>query len=252
MAFDVAAESYDRFMGAWSRPLAAPFADFAGVRDGMRVLDVGCGPGSLIAELAARLGPASVAAVDPSGSFVAAARERHPGVDVREASAESLPHPDGSFDAALAQLVVHFMADPVAGLREMTRVSKPGGVVAACVWDHAGDRGPVSLFWRAARDLDPAAPDESELAGARRGHLSELLDLAGLSHIVETELAVERAFAGFEDWWAPYTQGVGPAGAHVARLDPDARLELADRCRSLLPSGPFTLSAVAWAARGVV
>ncbi|MFL5776700.1 MAG: SAM-dependent methyltransferase, partial [Chloroflexota bacterium] len=126
------------------------------------------------------------------------------------------------------------------------------GVVAACVWDHAGDRGPVSLFWGAARDLDPAAPDESELAGARRGHLSELLDLAGLSHIAETELAVERAFAGFEDWWAPYTQGVGPAGAHVARLDPDARLELADRCRSLLPSGPFTLSAVAWAARGVV
>ena len=138
---------------------------------GQRVLDVGCGPGALTAELVARLGPESVAAVDPSAPFVEAARVRHPGVDVRHASAEALPFADRSFDAALAQLVVHFMADPIAGLAEMGRVTRRGGVVAACVWDHAGGLGPLGLFWDVARTLDPTVTDESQLAGARQGHL---------------------------------------------------------------------------------
>lgn len=115
MSFDVAAEAYDHFMGRYSRLLSAQLADFAGVYGGQRVLDVGCGPGALTAELVARLGPAAVAAVDPSEPFVAAARARNPGVDVRRSSAERLPFPKGTFDAALAQLVVHFMTDPVVG-----------------------------------------------------------------------------------------------------------------------------------------
>jgi hypothetical protein len=172
MTFNVAADSYDRFMGGWSGPLSAPFADFGGVRVGMRVLDVGCGPGSLTTELVGRVGADQVAAVDPSEPFVEAARARHPGVDVQRAAAESLPHSDGAFDAALAQLVVHFMTDPVAGLREMGRVVRPGGIVAACVWDHGAGRGPLSPFWRAVRELDATADDESQLAGARRGHLA--------------------------------------------------------------------------------
>src|SRR5919108_261504 len=154
MSFDVAAAAYDRFMGRYSRLLSPQMADLAGVSDGQRVLDVGCGPGALTAELVARLGATSVAAVDPSEPFVAAARERHPGVDVRRASAESMPFGDDTFDGTLAQLVVHFMTDPVAGLAEMARVTRPGGVVAACVWDHGGDLGPLNTFWRAARDLD--------------------------------------------------------------------------------------------------
>ena len=117
---------------------------------GRRVLDVGCGPGALTAELVRRVGADSVSAVDPSEPFVAAATERHPGVDVRQGSAEQLPFPDDAFDAALGQLVVHFMADPVAGLTEMARVTRRGGVVAACVWDHAGGGGPLSRFWEAA------------------------------------------------------------------------------------------------------
>src|SRR5687768_5463447 len=129
-------------MGRYSVPLAPRFAAFAAVAAPQRVLDVGCGPGALTAELVRRLGPAAVSAVDPSEPFVAAARERHPGVDVRRAAAEQLPCGDGEFDAALAQLVVHFMADPVAGIREMARVTREGGVVAACVWDHAGGQGP--------------------------------------------------------------------------------------------------------------
>jgi SAM-dependent methyltransferase len=252
MTFNVAADSYDRFMGAWSRPLAPQLADLAGVRPGDRALDVGCGPGSLTAELAARLGPGAVVAVDPSASFVDAARARHPDVDVRIASAEGLPFPDGTFDAALAQLVVHFMADPVAGLREMARVTRSGGVVAACVWDYAGGRGPLGPFWPAARTLDPEVDDESGLAGTRYGHLAELFADAGLRNVEDTALAVNRDYAGFDDWWEPFTSGVGPAGAFVAGLDTGRRAELRERCRRMLPDGPLRLTAHAWTARGTV
>ena len=180
MSFDVAAEAYDAFMGRWSRLLSAPFADLAGVRSGQRALDVGCGTGALTAELVARLGADAVAAADPSAPFVGAMRERFPGVDVREAPAEQLPFADDGFDVTLAQLVVHFMPDPVAGLREMARVTRPGGVVAACVWDHGGQRGPLRDFWAAARTVVPDVDDESELPGTREGHLEELFEAAGL------------------------------------------------------------------------
>src|SRR5262245_34309420 len=172
-------------MGRYSVPLAPRFAAFAGVEPGWRVLDVGCGPGALTGELVARLGVDAVWAVDPSEQFVAAARDRHSGVHVEQAAAEDLPFEDRSFDASLAQLVVHFMTDPIAGLRETARVTRGGGVVAACVWDHApGGTGPLRLFWDAVRAHDPDVGDESELAGTRRGHLAELFGAAGL-HAVE-------------------------------------------------------------------
>jgi SAM-dependent methyltransferase len=252
VSFEVAAEAYDQFMGRWSRPLAPQLAELAGVRAGLRVLDVGCGPGALTAELATRLGPAAVAAVDPSASFVAAARARNPGVDVRQAAAERLPFPDGTFDAALAQLVVHFMADPVAGLAEMARVTRRGGVAAACVWDFAGGHGPLGPFWLAARELDAGVEDESRLAGTRAGHLAELFEAAGLREVEQTALSVSRDLSNFEEWWEPFTRGVGPAGSYVSRLDAQEQVELRERCRSMLPAGPFTLTARAWAARGVV
>lgn len=251
MSFNVAADSYDRFMGGWSRLLAPQFAELAGVGRGQRVLDVGCGPGALTAELVSRLGADAIAAVDPSEPFVAAARERHPGVTVMRASAEALPFPDDRFDAALAQLVVHFMTDPVAGLREMARVTRAGGAVVASVWDHAGGRGPLGPFWEAARTLDRGAVDESALAGARQGHLVELFGAAGLGAVQESTLSASRQFAGFDDWWEPFTRGVGPAGAYAGRLEPDRGAALRERCRSMLPDGAFTLTAVAWAARGV-
>ena len=252
MSFDVAADAYDRFMGRYSRLLAAPFADLAGVRAGQRVLDVGCGPGALTTELVDRLGPSAVVAVDPSEPFVAAARARHPGVQVHLAPAEDLPFEDATFDAALAQLVVHFMTDPVAGLIEMRRVTRPGGIVAACVWDHASDNGPLSAFWSAARELDPDVPDESHLAGVREGHLAELAEAAGLQAIESTVLVADLEHADFESWWEPYTGGVARAGAYVARLDPAAQVALRERCRARLPEPPFTVSARAWAVRGIV
>jgi SAM-dependent methyltransferase len=250
MSFAVGAEQYDRFMGRYSGPLAPVFADFAGVVAGQRVVDVGCGPGALTVELVGRLGADAVSAVDPSESFVVAARERHPGVEVQKAAAEELPFADDAFGAALAQLVVHFMADPVAGLGEMARVTSAGGVVAACVWDHAGGRGPLSVFWDAARDLDPDVDDESRLAGARQGHLVELFEAAGLRDVEEGDLSVYVEHPSFEEWWEPFTFGVGPAGGLVARLDPDGQAQLRDRCRELLPEAPFVVSAHAWAARG--
>jgi SAM-dependent methyltransferase len=189
--------------------------------------------------------------VDPSASFVEATRSRFPGVDVHQASAESLPFDDDRFDAALAQLVVHFMSDPVGGIREMARVTRPGGVVATCVWDHAGGQGPLALFWDQARELDPTVADESHLPGVRKGHLEELFALAGLREIEGSVLSADLEHPSFEAWWEPFEAGVGPAGAYVAGLTAERRAELRDACRAALPAGPFTITARAWAARGV-
>jgi SAM-dependent methyltransferase len=246
MTFKVAADAYGKFMGQYSEPLAVPFAEAAGVRAGQRALDVGCGPGALTAQLVERLGADAVSAIDPSPPFVAAMRERFPAVDVHAGVAETLPFPDDGFDLALAQLVVHFMDDPVAGLREMARVTRPGGTIAACVWDHAGGGGPLSTFWQAARDLDPDVHDESGLAGAREGHLAELCDRARLRDVDSGVLTVTVRFASFDDWWAPYTLGVAPAGVHVGQLDEAGRRALRARCAELMPPAPFEVTASAW------
>ena len=252
MSFDVAADAYDRFMGRYSTQLSAQLADFAGVDTGQRVLDVGCGPGALTHELVDRVGADNVSAADPSEQFVAAARERHPGVDVHRASAEELPFAEATFDAALAQLVVHFMTDPVAGLAEMARVTRPGGVIAACVWDNAGEQTPLAPFWREVRESDPEAADESGLAGAREGHLAELFGQAGLREIEQTALPVQVEHASFDEWWEPFMLGVGPAGSYLAGLDPARQVELRERCRQQLGLTPFTFPTRAWAARGLV
>lgn len=247
----MAADAYDQFMGRYSIRLSPQMADFARVRAGQSALDVGCGPGALTTELSRRLGPQAVSAVDPSEPFVAAARARNPGVEVLHATAEDLPFADHSFDVVLAQLVIHFMADPVAGLVEMARVARPGCVVAACVWDHAGSNGPLSLFWEAARRLDPAVTDESHLAGVRQGELAKLFRAADLRELEEAVLLADLEYTAFEDWWEPFVHGVGPAGGYVARLDEQHRTELREICRSLLPSGSFVIPARAWAVLGV-
>jgi SAM-dependent methyltransferase len=250
VSFFADADAYDRFMGRYSISLGPQLAELAGVRSGQRALDVGCGPGALTGALVARLGAGGVAAADPSEPFVAAVRDRHPGVDAVVAPAEALPFDDDAFDASLAQLVVSFMADPVAGLGEMRRVTRPGGVVAACVWDHGGGRTPLGTFWKAVHAMDADAPDESAQAGSREGHLVELFQGAGLQDIEDGALEVAREHATFEDWWQPFTSGVGPAGRYLAGLDAERADELRERCRARLGDGPFTVSARAWAAKG--
>ena len=247
VTFDVGAAAYGRFMGRFSEPLAAKLVEVAAIEPGARALDVGCGTGALTAELVALLGAEAVSAVDPSESFVAAVESRFPGVDVRLLRAEQLPYPDGSFDCALASLVVSFMTDPVGGLAEMARITRAGGLVGATVWDHAGGTGPLAPFWAAVIDVDPDAHDESELAGVREGHLAELFEAAALHNLESTTLTVQVALTDFNDWWEPFTLGVGPAGDYVARLDERGRERLKARCAQLFPpSGPFEVAASAW------
>jgi SAM-dependent methyltransferase len=246
----LAADAYGRFMGRYSEPLADQFLDWAGVQPGYRVLDVGAGPGALTARLVERVGAANVRALDPAPPFVAALRERCPGVEVLQGAAESIPVADGAVDAALAQLVVHFMTDPVAGLREMARVTVPGGVVAVSVWDVSGGRAPMSHFLRAVRGTGAGAPETPGQQGTREGQLPEVATAAGLRAVESGELTVEVHYDTFEEWWEPYTLGVGPAGDHVAGLDDAGREALRERCREVLPAAPFDISATAWCARG--
>ena len=253
MSFAVAGDKYDRFMGRYSRELAPRFIEFAGVESGMTAVDVGCGPGALAERLVEQLGAERVAAADPSEPFVAAAGERAPGADVRLAPAEELPWDDDAFDAALSQLVVNFMRDADAGVAQMRRVVRPGGVVAACTWSYGEDMEMLRGFWDAARKLDSGAPDEGSTMPYRSTEeLGELWRRVGLGDVETDHLRVETSYTGFDDLWEPFTYGVGPAGAYLARLEPEQREALRTNFFTGLgePSGPFTLSATACAVRG--
>lgn len=153
--FLAAVDAYDRHVGRYGEQLAAALIEFAGVMPGMRALDVGCGPGALTSRARGAPGSGERVRADPSEPFAQTCRARVPGVEVVVAGAEALPFADGSFDAVLSQLVVNFMSDPEAGVREMARVSRSGGVVASCVWDYAGEMTLLRAFWDAARKVAP-------------------------------------------------------------------------------------------------
>ena len=251
MAFGDAG-AYARFMGRFSEPLAPLFADLVDVPHG-RVLDVGCGPGVLTAVLVERYGADRVDAIDPTPGFVSAAQARLPGVDVRQGTAEALPYADAAYAASFAQLVVHFMKDPVRGLTEMARVTEPGGMVAACVWDHGGGRGPLSLFWDCARELDPEARRQADASpGSHQGDLTRLMTEAGLVVEADGSLSVTIDLASFEDWWAPFEEPAGSVGDYLATRTPEQVDALRELCRSRLPDGPFDLTVWAWTAVGRV
>jgi SAM-dependent methyltransferase len=253
MLFAGAAEKYDAFMGRYTATLAPALADVAGVGPGMRVLDVGCGPGGLTGELVQRVGAGSVAAIDPAPQFAATCRERNPGVDVREGVAEDLPWPRAEFDAALSCLVIGFMADADRGLREMARVVRPGGVVAACMWDIAGGgMTMLRVFWDAVRSVDPTAEGESRMAGTVEGDIAERLGRAGLRDVTGDALTAHARYRDFDDFWRPFTFAVGPAGQYLSALPEGGRDRVREACRAALPSGSFELDARAWCARGTV
>jgi SAM-dependent methyltransferase len=253
--FRASADAYDRLVGRYSPQLAAALIDFAGPEPGMRALDVGCGPGALTAALARRLGPESVSAADPSEPFVEACRARVPGAEVVVASAEELPFADGTFDVVLSQLVVNFMRDAEAGVREMARVARPGGTVASCVWDYSGGMTLLRAFWDSAGEVAPERSDADEgriMRWCREGELAKLWRAAGLVDVRFGALETSAAYTDFEDLWSPLPTGIAPAGAFTKSLDADRQAALHDALRRRLGvgDGPFELTARAWAAAG--
>jgi SAM-dependent methyltransferase len=255
--FHTPAEAYDRHVGRYGRALARALVGATGLRFGDRALDVGCGPGALTSVLVALLGDQHVAAIDPSPPFAVACHRRLPGVDVRVASADALPFDDGAFDHALAQLVVNFMTDPRSGVREMRRVTRPGGTVTAAVWDYAGEMTFLRCFWDAAVALDPSAGDRDEgrcMPFCRPDELGELWSEAGLADVRVAPVVVAADYDGFEDLWQPLELGVGPSGAYATSLPTERRTALRAELQRRLGVGaePFRLTARAWMATGRV
>jgi ubiquinone/menaquinone biosynthesis C-methylase UbiE len=249
------ASGYEERIGRYGPELAAALLQAAGVRAGQRALDIGCGGGALTKPLAELLGAANVAAIDPDAVAVAACRTRLPGVDVRVAAAEALPFSDREFDAVLAQLVVSFMLDAQAGVGEMRRVTRRGGVVVTCVWDFAGGMTLLRTFWDAAVALDAAAASRDQAktrSFATPGELSALWRGAGLDNVTTGELRAGARYTDFEDLWGPLVAPDGSPGAYYAELETRHREALRHGVLRRLgsPAGPFRLTARAWYVRG--
>ncbi|HVL54980.1 MAG TPA: methyltransferase domain-containing protein [Burkholderiaceae bacterium] len=254
-----AGDAYDRFMGRWSRRLAPAFAEFAGVADGDRVLDVGTGTGALAAAVAAMTSRSEVVGIDPSPGFIAAAtRNAGPRLKLERGDAQALPFPDRSFDRSMALLVMNFVPEPEQALREMRRVTRPGGGVSACVWDYDAGMQMLRIFWDEVVALDPAAEprDERHMKLSRQGQLGALWRKAGLVDVQERPIEIEQAFTSFDDYWSPFVAGAGPAGAYAVSLPEDRRRQLAERVKARLLGDrndrAFRLQARAWCVRGVV
>jgi SAM-dependent methyltransferase len=254
--FRGATDMYGRFIGRYVPSLAAALIGAVGLEPNSRVLDVGCGPGGLATALAEVVGQANVAAVDPSQPFASVCRARLPSADVRVAAAEELPFADDSFDGAFAQLVVNFMTDAERGVGEMKRVVKPGGSVAACTWDYRDGMTMLRAYWDAAHEVAPEA--SAEFDEGKNMHYATVEELTGLWRTVALddvtggELSVTVEYEGFDDLWAPFPSGIGPAGAFCASLDQERQqaLRMALSRRLGDPEGPFELSARAWYAVG--
>jgi ubiquinone/menaquinone biosynthesis C-methylase UbiE len=251
------ADVYDRHIGRYGRELALELTKFADVRSGQGVLDVGCGPGALTRQLVAMVGVEHVDAIDPSASFVEACQDRLPGVRAQVAAAEALPFADKVFDRTLAQLVVNFMSDAETGVREMRRVTQSGGIVAAAVWDYAGQMTVLRRFWDSVASLNPSAADLDEGRSMRYCTPDELEALwtdADLDEVTISEVVVTAGYESFEDLWEPLEFGVSPSGAYVASLPPDRRAALKADFQQRLGAGdePFRLGARAWLAAGRV
>ena len=254
------AEAYERLMGRWSRKLASLLMEFAGVQDGDRVLDVGCATGSLTRVLLQEMPHSEVVGVDPAAAFIEHARENmsDPRVRWESGDARSLPLPDNAFDRCLSLLVMNFISDASKATAEMARVTRPGGTVAAAVWDYGEGMEMLRILWDTAVGLDPSAESSHERNSpyCSRGELGALWADSGFQDVSETALTIPLDFSSFEDYWTPFLAGVGPPGAYVTGLAAEAREELRERVQDRLlggrGDGSFSLQARAWAVCGTV
>jgi SAM-dependent methyltransferase len=254
------AEAYERFMGRWSRALAPRLVAFAEIQDGQAVLDVGSGTGSLSAAVASAAPHSRIVGIDPAAPYVSFAAAQRPGdlVSFEVGDARQLRFESNSFDRTLSLLVINFIPDPGTALDEMVRVTRPGGVVAAAVWDYGEGMGMLRLFWDEAAAIDPSAEakDERHMPLCRRGELAEMWRDHGLADVTEEGLTTETRFDSFDDFWEPFLERQGPAGAFVASLSETRRRDLRERLRRRLldggPDRPIVLEARAWAVRGTV
>jgi len=251
-------QAYDRFMGRWSRELAPHFVEFAGIGQHGAVLDVGSGTGELSLAVLATAEPAQVIGIDPSATYVDYARSRSTDTRVRfeTGDGQALRFDDATFDATMSLLVLNFIPDPEKALGEMIRVTRPGGVVAAAVWDYDEGMEMLRVFWDAAVASNPAAADRDErrMRFAREGELGDLWRQAGLTDVVETPLVIAMRFESFDDFWSPFLAGQGPAGSYVMSLSDDGRSAIERRLRERLANegtDEITLKGRAWAVRGI-
>ena len=256
------ATGYDQLMGRWSRKLASPFIDFDGLAKGERVLDVGCGTGSLTFALAASPDPVEIAAIDFSPVFVEAAKKRNtdPRVKISQADSCALPFEDGMFDRAMALLVLHFVPDAGKVVAEMRRVVRPGGVVAAVVWDHLGGMPGMRMMV----DTVAALSEGGRQLRARYcfqpmmqpGEMKRTFIEQGLADVAETELMVRMDSENSDDYWGPIAAGEGPLGKYMTTLDDAERARtdaaMRDAYEAHRPRFSGSIVYVAWASGGIV
>jgi SAM-dependent methyltransferase len=244
-----AAGSYEAYVGRWSRQVATRFAGWLAIPAGRRWLDVGCGTGALSA--AARAAGGVVTGVDPSRGFLAGGQDTS-GRHVVVGDARALPFRSGRFGAVVSGLALNFVPDPARAVAECVRVAAPGATVAAYVWDYAEGMTMMRLFWDAAREADPDAPDEgTRFPLCRPDPLAGLWRGAGLAEVSVEPIDIATTFAGFDDYWAPFLGGQGAAPAYLMSLPEPVRLDLREALRARLPAGEIDLPARAWAVRGV-
>ena len=256
------ADGYDQFMGRWSTRLAPMFLDFAGVAAGERIIDVGCGTGSLTFLIPARANIAIIEAIDYEEQFVEALRQRNtdPRISARQGDACALPFDKDQFDRALSMLVLHFVSDPHQAVAEMFRVVRPGGVIAATVWDTFGGMPSQRIFWDTIAAIEPGAFGRRGAALIKPmtfpGEMMRAFSVAGLEQISETTLAIRMDFADFDDYWLPLINGQGTLAAFLSTLSEGVQERVRAGTRDAylcdLPDGPRSFASVAWAVKGTV